>query len=383
MKGSYTVIDSDGHVLEPPDLWERYADPKYRDGCPKLIENGTQLRFEDDCISYIGRAATAATQEIGGVNALGDRQFHGLLGAFGRRDGTVTENLSYLEGKKGGFDPNRRIVDMDAEGIDAAFLYPSLGLMLGSIRNPDFAAASTRAYNRWLLEYCHPYPNRLFGVAILPMQSVESAVAELKFAAQAGYRAAFVRPNPCNGRVLHSTEYYPLWEEAQNLNIAIGVHSGSGSNQPTLGADRFQSPAARHLATHTLEMIAAATSFIMCGICDRFPRLRIGFMESGGGWMAGLLDRMDRHYDDKGIDTGLSTRPSDIFRRQCFISFEPVERTLPLLVDYIGRTNILWATDYPHADGFPGAPRMIKELGLTREALADVLAGGAKRLYGL
>jgi predicted TIM-barrel fold metal-dependent hydrolase len=119
-------------------------------------------------------------------------------------------------------------------------------------------------------------------------------------------------------------------------------------------------------------------------VCDRFPQLKIAFLESGGGWMAGWLDRMDRHFDDVGMnDTKLSTRPSEIFRRQCFISFEPVEGTLKYLADYLGSDNILWATDYPHADGFPDAANMIKRMGLPPQTLANVLAEGAKRYYGL
>jgi predicted TIM-barrel fold metal-dependent hydrolase len=131
-------------------------------------------------------------------------------------------------------------------------------------------------------------------------------------------------------------------------------------------------------------MMAAATSLIMCGVCDRFPRLRIGFLESGGGWMAGWLDRMDRHFDDMGMnDMAIKTRPSEMFHRQCFISFEPVEKTLPMLADYLGSDHILWATDYPHLDGFWNAPGMIRAMGMPPQTLANVLAGGAKRYYGL
>ena len=78
--------------------------------------------------------------------------------------------MEYKEGKPGGFDPHERIPDMDADGIDAAFLYPSLGLFAGAIHDPQLAAAMCRAYNRWLADYCKPYPDRLFGVAMLPMQ---------------------------------------------------------------------------------------------------------------------------------------------------------------------------------------------------------------------
>jgi len=94
------------------------------------------------------------------------------------------------------------------------------------------------------------------------------------------------------------------------------------------------------------------------GVCERYPKLRFGFLESGGGWMTPWLDRMDRHYNDKGFlnDSHLKLAPSEYFQRQCWISFEPVEGSLSHLVDYLGANKILWATDYPHPDGFfPGS----------------------------
>jgi uncharacterized protein len=375
MAQTYNVIDADGHILEPPDLWERYMEPKFREGCPKLItlENGGEVfRVEYDDAIDLSRGKK--------------RVSFGAVGAYGSRDGKASAKVPYLEGRKGGFDPHARIPDMDAEGVDAAFLYPSLGLFLGSIKDPHFAAAACRGYNRWLADYCRPYPERLFGAAMLPLQTVQDAIQEMEFAVnQLGFRAGFIRPNPYNGRVLHDPEYNPLWERAQDLGFAIGIHGGSESGQPTLGMDRFtRGSAVRHCVAHTFEMMAAATSLIMCGVCDRYPRLRVAFLESGGGWMAGWLDRMDRHFDDQGMnDTRLTTRPSEIFQRQCFISFEPVERSLPLLADYIGSDNILWATDYPHLDGFPDAPKMIKAMGMPAATEANVLAGGAKRYYAL
>jgi uncharacterized protein len=159
---------------------------------------------------------------------------------------------------------------------------------------------------------------------MLPMQSIELAAEEMVFAAKdLGFRCGFIRPNPYNGRVLHDPEYDVLWNTAQDLGFSIGIHGGSESGQQTLAMDRFtKGLAVRHAVAHTFEMMAAATSLIMCGVCDRFPRLKVAFLESGGGWMAGWLDRMDRHFEDVGMnDTGLSTRPSEIFHRQCFISF--------------------------------------------------------------
>ncbi len=373
----YNVIDADGHILEPPDLWERYIEPEYRDNCPKLIidEQGSETFRVDENFTFGLRFSKKGPSTLGG------------LGSIGSREGTADKRMPYLEGRKGGFDPHARIPDMDREGIDAAFLYPSLGLFLGGMKDPELATASCRAYNRWLAEYCKPYPQRLFGAAMLPMQSsVERIIDEVRFASrELGFRTGFVRPNPYNGHPLHDPMYYPLWEAAQDLDFAIGVHGGSESAQETLAMDRFRrGGAVRHAVAHTFEMMAASTSFIMCGICDKFPRLRVAFLESGGGWMAGWLDRMDRHFDDKGMnDTGLTTRPSDIYRRQCFVSFEPVEGTLKVLADYLGPETILWATDYPHLDGFWGAAKMIKKMGMAPATEAAVLAGGAKRFYNL
>jgi predicted TIM-barrel fold metal-dependent hydrolase len=232
----------------------------------------------------------------------------------------------YAEGRKGGFDPHARIPDMDLDGIDAAFLYPTLGLFAGAVQDPELAGAMCRAYNRWL-DYCKPYPERLFAAAMLPMQSVELAIDELRYARnQLGMRSGFIRPNPYNNRMLNDSAYDPLWAEAQELDFAIGVHEVTGG-MPAIGTDRVTGFGARHLVSHTIEMMLASLNLIWGGVCERYPKLRFAFLESGGGWMAPWLDRMDRHYFDKGIfnDSHLKMTPSEYFRRQCRISFEPVE----------------------------------------------------------
>ena len=126
MARAYNVIDADGHILEPLDLWQRYMDPAYRDQAPSTVldDNGK-------------------TRLLIGGKMLGSEKGLGNLGAVGARDGTVVvdDAREYEQGRKGGFDPHARIVDMDREGIDAAFLYPSLGLFLGGMKDPDAAAA--------------------------------------------------------------------------------------------------------------------------------------------------------------------------------------------------------------------------------------------------
>jgi predicted TIM-barrel fold metal-dependent hydrolase len=380
MTQAYNLVDADAHVLEPGDLWFKYIDPKFRDVAPGMIvqnDGRETFRVEDGNVVDLGSQLPTGFAAVGGI---------------GMREGNKPKGTSYYDGKPGGFDPHKRIPDMDAEGIDAAFLYPSLGLYLGGITNQKVAAASCHAYNRWLKDYCSDYPDRLFGVGIISLTSVEDAVAEIKFASkELGLRAGFVRPNPAP-RPLHHPDNDPVWQAAQDHNFAIAIHTANSAvGMPVLGSDRFVNAglgggyAVKHVTSHTLEMMAAVTSFTMCGVCDRFPKLRVGFMEAGGGWVAGWLDRMDRHVDDKSMnDTGLSMRPSELFRRQCFISFEPVEGTLPLLADYLGRETILWATDYPHSDGYTDAPGMIRKIkGMTPDLVKTIMSTGAKRFYDL
>src|SRR5437867_608349 len=228
MTRAYDVVDADGHILEPLDLWDHYIDPAFRERRPRFLidENGKER-----------------------------------LG---------------VEGKKGGFDPHARIPDMDADGIDAAFLYPSLGLFAGAVSDPELAAAMCRAYNRWLADYCKPYPDRLFGVAMLPMQSVDLAIDEMRYTRQTlGMRGGFLRPNPYHGnKMISDPMYEKFWTMAEELDFSIGFHEGSTTAMPTVGVARFEADrAARHMISHTMEMMLAALSVIWGGVVDRHPRL--------------------------------------------------------------------------------------------------------------
>ena len=182
------------HVLEPRNFWREYIDPQYRDQAPALIvdENGKE-RFQIEGKLFGPPAG------LGLIGAIGERKKDRW--GSGSTHQKVSINMEYTDGRKGGFDPHARIPDMDLDGIDAAFLYPSLGLFAGAIQDPQLAAAASRAYNRWLADYCKPYPDRLFGVAMLPMQSIELAVEEMRYARnELGMRAGFLRPNPYNDK---------------------------------------------------------------------------------------------------------------------------------------------------------------------------------------
>src|SRR5260370_4632909 len=156
MSRTYNVIDADGHVLEPFTLWNDYMDPQYRERAPKLVKDkhGKERWLREE-------------------KRLGSQAGFGGIGGVGARQGVVAADaMEYKDGRKGGFDPHARIPDMDLDGIDAAFLYPSLGLFAGAVSDPAFAAPMCRAYNRWLAHYPNPYPAPLSPITILPLHPI-------------------------------------------------------------------------------------------------------------------------------------------------------------------------------------------------------------------
>jgi uncharacterized protein len=366
------VFDADSHVLEPPHLWSEYTDPAYRDRVPKFA-----VSAEGKDIVHV----PGAPDRVSGPTLF--EKSVGHLGAFGAAWGKGPLDIRYLE-CQGGYDPHARIAHMDLEGIDAAALFPSVGLLLGGLEEPQHAAAIYRAYNRWLADFCRPYPDRLVGIAMIPLQSVELAIEEVRFARKTlGMTTGFIRPNPYGGRLVSDPVYKPFWQEVQELDFGIAVHTGSAGDMPTIGMDRYGNQfMTRHIVTHTMENMLAMLNIVFCGVCEDFPKIRFGFFEGGGGWVAGWLDRMDRHYLKVFSDDRLTAPPSEIFKRQCWIGFDPAENALPYIVDYIGADRVFFTTDYPHPDGIPDAVRFIRDNAkLSAEAKQLILTDNAKTFF--
>src|SRR5215469_3597004 len=256
MPRAYNVVDADGHILEPLDLWDRYMDPNFRDRAPRVVkgESGKErLVIEEHTVG-------SAQRGIGSIGAVGARQ--GVVAA---------DTMEYKDGKPGGFDPHKRIPDMDADGIDAAFLYPSLGLFSGAIHDPALAAAVCRAYNRWLADYCSSYPDRLFGVAMLPMQDVSLAIAEIRFTRkELRFKGGFLRPNPYTNKMINHPDYEPFWAAAEDLDFSIGFHEGAAPGMPQVDVGT------RRLLRHPEEKARADHCFGQGRARPCLPHQRLG-----------------------------------------------------------------------------------------------------------
>jgi uncharacterized protein len=351
------VVDADGHVLEPLTAF---------DSCPEAH----RLHVWRD--SFGLDHVLAGEQEIVTVSL-------GKLGTPGSDMADLAHSPTYDEAQPGGFDPHLRLGDMDTEGIDLAVLYPSLGLNFWAVTDAETATHLARAYNDWLAEYCATDPARLRGAAMVPWQSIDASLTELQRAHALGFRAIFLRPNPCLGRTITHPSHERFWDLAEELGMTIGIHEASSNTIETLASDRNPfNPLVLHAVSHAFEQMLACAQLITQGVMERHPGLRFVFLEAGGGWGPYWLWRLDEQVRGfGGFCPEMKLLPSEYFDRQCWISFEIDEPSLPVLLPVLGEDRAVWGSDYPHHDStFPGA---VQEL---RETIAPLPDGARRKVLG-
>lgn len=285
-------------------------------------------------------------------------------------------------------DLDRRIADLDAEGIDTQILFGGLAIAATTFDDTGFARDFTRAYNDWLLrDICRRHDGRLRGVAVVPLQDVDASISELETVARDGAVAVAIPP-VLRERNLDHASLLPFFEAAESLDIAVAVHSAPGMNVPLPAAERFDNYAQVHCLSFPAEQMVALTALAMGGVLDRFPALRVVLLECGIGWVPYYVHRMAEHREKRGaLLPAMTSRPEEYIRRgQVFFSFESEESLLPTYIERFGHESLVYASDYPHWDAeWPGSVDEVrttaKDLG--DEVVADLLAGNATRLYGL
>jgi predicted TIM-barrel fold metal-dependent hydrolase len=221
---------------------------------------------------------------------------------------------------------------------------------------------------------------------MIPPHSIAEAIKETRRAVrELGFVGAFLHPTTVDGRQWHDRYYDPLWAELQDLDVPVCFHEGTGSigRQPgdQFGPNRLM----RHVCSHPIAMMYTSLSLIVGGVLEAFPRLRVGLLECNVGWVPFWLDRIDRDYERlaEWDAPTLTMKPSDYFRRQCFVGAEE-ERGLKQIVELMGDDAIVWSTDYPHWDSdYPHASREFLELDVAETTKRKILWDNCARLYRL
>lgn len=373
------TVDADGHLLEPRNTWIDYIEPNLRDRAIRIEKDAEGV----ECLLVDGRSHQA---------------LRGRLGALGGIEMDSTDLMtigsrSYEDGcPPGGYDPAARLSVMDDEKIDVALLYPTIGIAWeGVVRDPAIATAYSRAYNRWVVDFCSHDRKRLVPIAHICLKDPEGAVEEVKRARRDGCAGVYLSPDPParDGRQLDDPVYDEFWETVQDLDMPIAFHvvARSGSLLDSwLGGERDATASVVFSFTFlALDVMVAFTSMMTRGMFERYPRLRCAVLEAGSNWITAWLDRMDHKAEVMHAFTPMKLLPSEYFKRQCVISAEPDESITAKIVEHLGAEYVIWASDYPHLDA------TFNVVGQLREKIAElpeadqrlVLGENVLRFYGL
>jgi len=368
------VVDADGHLLEPPDLWERYLEPKYRDRAMRISvdKRGFEYLEIDRRKSVTIRGGTLGT----------------LGGAYQDcADLSIPGKYTYwqiAQRTPGGIDPDVRIREMDRQGIDIAFLYGTITLCWEQeCIDPELSAAYCRAYNNYVFDFCSKYPDRLIPVAHVNLRDVNLAVDEVN-RVKGKARGVFYTPAPQRGISLGDSYYDPFWAAAEAAGLPVSTHVQVRPDYHGSKLHRATQPWL-YLMQMPGETQLSLTCVMQDGVFDRFPRLRYVVLEVGAGWLPHWLERGDEKYHIFGWASRLGRKPTDLFREHCWISTEVDESTIPNVAAKVGARRMLWATDYPHIDApADPLPELREHIAVLSESDQEwILGKSAAELYRL
>lgn len=364
LNASHAKIDADGHVMEPGDLWLRYMPKNLQERAPRPVTN---------------IPSAPAAMVIDGVQVPSPKSH----AAQETDDGNTLKR-----GNQADYSATAQIEGMNVEGISASVLFPTRGLFVMGVSGVDplITTAAAEAYNRWLADFCSTAPGRLFGAGMIDPRDVEGARKEARrFVKESSFPAAFLRPNPVNGRPWHDPVYDPLWSELEDLDIPICFHEGSSVLLPQVAVDRFSEHPFWHACTHPMEAQMAMVSMLLGGVAERHPKLRIAFLECGAGWLPYWLWRLDEHFENEERKfSGFKMKPSEYSRRQCFVSMDSDEHTGFSAIALGEEPRVVWGSDFPHFDGkYPYALKTLAELdGMNAGTFRKLVHDSPVALFG-
>jgi predicted TIM-barrel fold metal-dependent hydrolase len=416
----FAVFDGDSHVVESPELWTKYLEPEYRTlGKHALWREegkfGSYLKvngkiFRDTMNSNIPRHA------IWQPGMTWDK--------VGQLDPAHRHPMS-----AGASDPQARLRDMDAMGVDQAFLYPTWfaeGFHL--VEDPDIGYALARAYNNWIADFCRAAPERLFAAAMVPLQNMDYTVEELRRIAKIGcFRGAFIRPMFVEGHYFTHPYYNPLWAELENLGMTAAVHSSAGLWNPEwtshgpfiekvkgrlnqrsaiadlgggpsagggggMGFTFVASPPLGHpiagILSHWLDNhMFVASTLIGFTVMQRYPKMKVVVSHGKASWMEEVLEKMEAstrtipllHYYPVRTDVEEMWEEGNVM-----LGFDAEERLIQRLPqDFVEK--VVWGSRYPHHDT-TSAWDAIEMLGAARvdeTLIARMLGGNAAQQFGV
>ncbi len=366
---SYRMIDSDTHVTEPPDVWTSRVPARFRDQVPR-VEWDPELKEQ---AWYIGSLR---------INSVG------ITANAGWKEPYPAHPPRYEDAHPGSYDAHARLRYMDELGIWAMVLYPNIGgfgsQVWDGIEDPELKLECVRAYNDFLIDWSSADSRRLIPVMATPFWDVSASVREIERCAAAGHRGVLFtgEPQSFGHPLLGSRHWDPLWAAAQDCNLPVSFHIGSGDwgdefSDERVEVEGYAAASARAGAKLFMTNSTHVLDLLFSGVLERFPELRFVSVESGVGWLPFLLESADYQYKAMAVSNerpDFKMLPSEYFRRQVYACCWFETLTSDAVVDRVGAGNIMFETDFPHPTSIYG-----DEVGQTIESSLGTLSDAVRR----
>jgi predicted TIM-barrel fold metal-dependent hydrolase len=301
----------------------------------------------------------------------------------------------------------RRIAELEDDGVVAEVIFPNTippffptGAVIARPPQPedyDRRHAGIRAHNRWLADWCGEYPDRRAGIGQIFLNDVDDAIEDVRWCHGHGLRGGvLIHPVPDDMKhlkPLYAPDYDPLWAVCQELDVVVNSHSGGGG-MPDYGP--YPASGLLWIAENSFFSRRTVMQMIVGGTFERFPDLRFALTEQGASWIGPMLASLDSYHAQMGKvgrigelkydpDDILPLRPSDYFRRNCWVGVSfpsPVEAAARA---DLGAGRFMWGSDYPHDEStYPDTRAGLRRAfaGVGAGELRGLLGGNAAELYG-
>lgn len=357
------VIDADTHVVETEHTWD-YMDPFEETYRPKMVaargEEGKWFWYVDGKIRGLARTVVTA-QDV-----------EKMMEITGRR-------MDAPEDARTGENVPVRLQHMDKLGVDVQVLWPTVFLERVADK-PEIEAAVCRSYNRWLADIWSQGKGRLRWMAVLPLQTMSEALDQLKYCHEHGAVGIFMRG--IEGEwLLHDPYFDPLYEEVARRNMVVGVHAGIGNPYMAEVLQRRQVPGT--FWRYRLTGVGAFHALIMEGFPDRFPDLRMVFVELSASWLPGTLADLRRRLPQQ---RGRKLPDEPLKEYRIYVACQS-DDDLPYIIKHCGGAdNLMMGTDYGHHDhaaDLEGLRNLASSGGISQEVYQRIVGENPARAYAL
>jgi uncharacterized protein len=359
------AISADSHITEPGDCYLDRIDPKFRDRAPVADTD----------------AVMGAVMDIDNGRS---RVPYGMIAAAGRPAEEIGPYLhvGWDELHAGGWDPKARLEEQDRDGVAVEVLYPSIGMLLCNHPDADYKKACFDAYNGWISEWCASSPDRLLGLGQTAMRTPEEGVADVERIAALGLRGVMLPGIPAV-EDYDSPVYDRLWEAVVDLGLPVSFHILTAG-----GAKWWRGPNMNGFlgVIHANQDIVGM--FILGGVFERHPDLKMVCVEADAGWAPHYMFRMDTLYQRHRkwvLTAGLSQLPSDYFRQNVYLTFQD-DQIAFRSIDMLEVDRLMWANDHPHSDATWPRSQEVLDLntaGLTAAQRNRIVRDNCAELYGI